>query len=101
MMRAVRDPSAYDGASFAAGQDCGTRVAASIARVCALELIDDSRWWNRRRHRLMADALVAYAEGLESAADADERCAPLSVRGGGAGGEPGGASLPISRVSWD
>ena len=39
----------------------------------ALELIGDSRWWNRRRHRLMASALVACAEEMECAADAGGR----------------------------
>lgn len=63
----------YDSASFSAGQDCGTRVAACVARLAALELIDDSRWWNRRRHRLMARALVACAEEMECFADEDER----------------------------
>jgi hypothetical protein len=61
----------YDSANFDAGQDCGTRIAACIARLSALELIDGSRWWNRRGHRRMAAALVAYAEALESGADAD------------------------------
>jgi hypothetical protein len=65
--------TAYDSTSFSAGQDCGTRVAARLARLAALELIDDSRWWNRRSHRLMARALVACAEDLESAADAGGR----------------------------
>jgi hypothetical protein len=65
----------YDSASFDAGQDCGTRVAACIARLSALELIDGSRWWNRLGHRRTAAALVAYAEELESAADADGQCA--------------------------
>lgn len=60
--------TAYDSASFSAGQDAGTRVAACVARLAALELTDRSRWWNRRRHRLMARALVACAEELESAA---------------------------------
>jgi hypothetical protein len=64
----------YDTGSFDAGQDCGTRIAAGIARLSALELIDGSRWWNRRGRRRMAAALVAYAEALESAADADARC---------------------------
>jgi hypothetical protein len=72
----------YDAASFDAGQDCARRVAAGIARLSALELMDGSRWWNRRGHRLMAAALVAYAEELESTADAASaeasgRCAPL------------------------
>jgi hypothetical protein len=66
----MKATNARDSESFAAGQDCGTRVAACLARTCALELIDGSRWWNRRGHRLMAGALVAYAEELESAADA-------------------------------
>ncbi len=70
----------YDSTSFAAGQDCGTRVAAWIARLSALDLIDGSRWWNRRGHRLMAGALVAYAEDLESAADADGRCVSFHPR---------------------
>ncbi|MFL5455986.1 MAG: hypothetical protein ACJ78X_06250 [Myxococcales bacterium] len=61
--------TAYDSTSFSAGQDCGTRLAACVARLAALELIDHSRWWNRRRHRLMAGALVACAEELECAAD--------------------------------
>jgi hypothetical protein len=77
---AVKATTTHDGASFAAGADCGTRVAACIARVAALELIDGSRWWNRRSHRLMARALVACAEELEAAADAGGRCAPLGRR---------------------
>ncbi|HEX9050992.1 MAG TPA: hypothetical protein VF841_10705 [Anaeromyxobacter sp.] len=60
----------WEGASFAAGQDCGTRVAACLARLSALDLLDGARWWNRRAHRAMAAALVAYAEELESALDA-------------------------------
>lgn len=60
---------AYDSTSFAAGQDCGTRVAACVARLAALELTDHSRWWNRRRRRLMARTLVAYAEEMECTAD--------------------------------
>ena len=67
---AVKSRTAHDGASFDAGRDCGTRVAACTARLAALELIDGARWWNRRGHRLMARAFVAYAEELESAADA-------------------------------
>ncbi len=65
--------TAYDSTSFSAGQDTGTRVAACVARLAALELTDHSRWWNRRRHRLMASALVACAEELECAADEGER----------------------------
>lgn len=63
--------TAYDSTSFSAGQDSGTRVAACVARLAALELTDHSRWWNRRRRRIMANALVACAEELESTADAD------------------------------
>ena len=73
--------TAYDSTSFSAGQDSGTRVAACIARLAALELTDHSRWWNRRRHRLMAGALVACAEELECAADADGRCDPAETEG--------------------
>jgi hypothetical protein len=56
-------------ASFTAGQDLGARVGACVARLTALELVESSRWWNRRRHRLMGRALVAYADELERAAD--------------------------------
>jgi hypothetical protein len=70
----VKATNGYDCASFAAGQDCGTRVAACLARLSALELVDGARWWNRRGRRLIASALVAYAEELESGADADGRC---------------------------
>ncbi|HEX9240839.1 MAG TPA: hypothetical protein VF875_00215 [Anaeromyxobacter sp.] len=59
----------HDPTSFSAGRDCGTRVAACIARLAALELIDDARWWNRWRRRAMARALVACAEELEQEAD--------------------------------
>ncbi len=69
--------AAYDSTSFSAGKDCGTRLAACIARLAALELIDGSRWWNRRRHRLMARALVACAEDMECSADG---CAPSRPR---------------------
>lgn len=62
--------TAYDSASFSAGQDSGTRIAACVARLAALELLDGSRWWNRRRHRLVARALVACALEMEEAADA-------------------------------
>ena len=65
--------TAYDSTSFSAGQDSGTRVAACIARLAALELTDHSRWWNRWRHRLMARALVACAAEMECAADDDSR----------------------------
>jgi hypothetical protein len=66
--------STYDAASFEAGQACATRVAACLAHLSALELMDGARWWNRWARRLMAAALVAHAEALESAA---ERNAPL------------------------
>jgi hypothetical protein len=66
----VEATTAYDSASFAAGEDCGTRVAACLARLSALELNDGSRWWNRWGRRRMARALVAYADELESGADA-------------------------------
>ncbi|HTP29905.1 MAG TPA: hypothetical protein VMK12_30140 [Anaeromyxobacteraceae bacterium] len=73
--------TAYD--RFSAGQDTGTRVAVCVAHLATLELIDGSRWWNRRGHRLMARALVAYAEELESAPDADRRCASSRPRSTG------------------
>ncbi len=76
----VKPTTPYDGASFDAGRDCGTRVAACIARLSALELIDGARWWNRRGRRLMAGALVAHAEELEAAADAGARCASFRPR---------------------
>jgi hypothetical protein len=61
----------HDGASFSAGWDCGTRVAAVVARAAALELVEHARWWNRWRRRLMARALVACAEELERMAEED------------------------------
>jgi hypothetical protein len=73
--------TAYDSTSFSAGQDCGTRIAACIARVAAFELIDDARWWNRRTRRQMARALFACAEELECGADGDRRPGPAK-RGG-------------------
>ncbi len=60
---------AYDSVSFSAGQDCGARVAACVARGAALELTEHSHWWNRWKRRLMARALVACAEEMECAAD--------------------------------
>ncbi len=77
--------------SFSAGQDCGTRTAACVARLAALELVSGSRWWNRRRHQVMASALVACAEELESTADADR------PRGSGEAGQrwtPPASPLP-------
>ena len=70
----------YDAASFEAGQDCGTRVAACLAHLSALELIDGSRWWNGWRRRLMAAALIAHAEELESTADGNARSASFRPR---------------------
>ncbi len=67
----------YDATSFSAGRSCGARVAACVARLAAIELMAEARWWNRRRRRLMAGALVAHAEEMESAADDD---APEAVR---------------------
>ncbi len=61
--------TAYDCTSFSAGQESGARTAACVARLAALELIGSSRWWNRWRRRLMARALVACAEEMETAAD--------------------------------
>ncbi len=61
----------YDAVSFSAGQESGTRVAACVARLAALELLEDSSWWNRRRRGLMARALIAHAEEMEDAAEAD------------------------------
>lgn len=72
--------TACDATSFDAGQDCGTRVAACIARLSALELIDGSRWWNRRARRAMAGALVAHADELESGADAAAEARRVSFR---------------------
>ena len=60
----------HDSASFTAGEAAGTRVSACVARLAALELVEGSRWWNRWRRRLMARALVACADELESTADA-------------------------------
>jgi len=61
----------YDTASFAAGQDCGTRIASCIARLAAGELMQDARWWNRRRRGVMASALLTYSEDLENDADSE------------------------------
>lgn len=61
----------YDTASFAAGQNCGTRIASCIARLAAIELMQDARWWNRWRRGAMSSALIAHAEELENDADAE------------------------------
>ena len=60
----------YDSASFTAGTDAGARISACVARLAALQLVEDSRWWNRWRRRLMARALFTCAEEMENAADA-------------------------------
>lgn len=57
--------------SFVAGQHCATRVASCVARLAAVELMKDARWWNRRRRGFMARALIAHAEELEIAAEAE------------------------------
>lgn len=82
--------TAYDSTSFSAGRDAGTRLAACVARLAALELIDGSRWWNHRRHRLMASALVACAEELEGAADSE------GWRGAEIHREPTGSPLALA-----
>jgi len=61
----------YDTASFAAGQSCGTRIASCIARLAASELMQDARWWNRRRRGAMASALMTYSDDLENDADSE------------------------------
>jgi hypothetical protein len=72
MMRtelAGRRPGAsYDAVSFAAGRRCGTRVAACVARLAAIEIMEGAHWWNRRRRGLMARVLIAHAEEMEVAA---------------------------------
>jgi hypothetical protein len=61
----------YDTASFAAGQNCGTRIASCVARLAARELMQDARWWNRRRRGAMASALMTYSDDLENDADSE------------------------------
>jgi hypothetical protein len=61
----------HNAASFAAGQNSGTRIACCIARLAACELMQDAHWWNRRRRHAMSGALIAYAEELENDADAE------------------------------
>ncbi len=61
----------YDTASFVAGQHCGTRIASCIARLAAGELMQDARWWNRRRRGAMASALMTYSDDLENDADSE------------------------------
>jgi hypothetical protein len=71
--------TSYDSASFTAGKDAGARVSACVARLAAHQLVEDAHWWNRRRRRLMARALVTCADELEDAAD-ESRAVPLMVR---------------------
>jgi hypothetical protein len=61
----------YDPVSFLAGRDSGARISACVARLAALELLEDSRWWNRRRRGVMARTLIALADEVENDADAD------------------------------
>lgn len=86
----------YDRSSFAAGQDVGTRVAACLARSTALELVDGARWWNRWKRRLMARALLACAEELECAADAERRSSRSRARE-----EDDDGGEPLERVPFD
>ncbi len=72
-------PRLLDAASFAAGRHCQARVAACVARLAAIELMEGASWWNRRRLRLMAGALVAHAEEMEIAADVDASVAAVSA----------------------
>ena len=65
----VNAVTSYDSASFTAGQETGERISACVARLAACELVEGSRWWNRRRRGLMARALVTCAEELERSAD--------------------------------
>lgn len=60
----------YDAASFAAGQNCGARIASCVARLAASELMRGAHWWNRWRRGAMSSALIAYAEEVENDADA-------------------------------
>ena len=66
----------YDIASFAAGQNAGTRIASCIARLAACELMQDAHWWNRWRRGAMSGALIAHAEELENDADAEPAAPP-------------------------
>lgn len=81
----------YEPTSFSAGCACGTRVAACLARLAAVELVEHARWWNRWRRRLMASALVACAEELERQADE-------AKDGAGDRGVPHGRASPPLRA---
>jgi len=71
----------YDPVSFLAGRDSGARISACVARLAALELLEDSHWWNRRRRGVMARTLIALADEVECDADAD-RSEPLLEQAG-------------------
>lgn len=71
----------YDIASFAAGKDAGTRISACVVRLAALQLVEDARWWNRWRCRLMARALVTCAEEMENSADASRAASAVEAEG--------------------
>jgi hypothetical protein len=75
------DVTTHDSASFAAGLDTGARLSACVVRLTALQLMDDSRWWNRWRRRLMAGALLTCAVELEDTAGALGASAPGEVVG--------------------
>jgi len=66
----------YDTASFAAGENAGTRVASCVARLAAQDLMEGARWWNRRRRGAMSSALIACANELERDADARATAEP-------------------------
>jgi hypothetical protein len=73
--------TSYGSGSFIEGKDAGARVSACVARLAAHKLVEDAHWWNRRRCRLMARALVTLAVELEDAAD-ESRAVPLAVPDG-------------------
>jgi len=73
--------TSHDSASFTAGQDAGARVSACVVRLAAIQLVEEARWWNRWRRRLMARALVACADELED--DADARRAEVLLEAAG------------------
>jgi hypothetical protein len=95
--------SAYDPASFAAGRHSGMRFAAQVARLAARELIDRARWWNRRKYRVMARALVACAEELEREIPRREpRPPPVpGMRVASATQNPAATSAPASAMVYD
>jgi hypothetical protein len=58
-----------DATTFAAGRDAGAHVAACLARLTAIQLVEDAHWWNRWRRRLMARTLITYAAEIDEASD--------------------------------